>query len=250
MNLAAVPARRTGARREPNWEALDLSTLSLEERTLLGKTWRSRAKSEHLAVSAFCILSTEAAREGAPRELLSILTKAANDEVRHAELCDVYAARLLGDALTQFSGEIKPPRYEGVSGREEQLLHVVGMCCLNETMTGVYLTEMVSCVDDPTVRDLLESLLEDEIDHGRVGWAFAARAVEQGWGRRVLQHWLPTLKEQSLAPVRRNKSEADLAMAPKLSKYGYISASDGIALYERTWAEVIAPGFAQLGVVV
>jgi hypothetical protein len=48
------------------------------------------------------------------------------------------------------------------------------MCCLSETITGVYFTEMVGRATQPTARAALESSLEDEIDHGRIGCAARA----------------------------------------------------------------------------
>ena len=61
------------------------------------------------------------------------------------------------------------------SPRDRVLLHVVEMCCMSETLTGVYFTEMLARTTDVVAREAIESLLEDEIDHGRVGGPISPR---------------------------------------------------------------------------
>ena len=63
-----------------------MAALPTGARAVIGCTWRERMRQEHLAVGAFSLLVQELAREGCPPVLLSLVTRAANDEVRHAEV--------------------------------------------------------------------------------------------------------------------------------------------------------------------
>jgi hypothetical protein len=95
------------------------------------------------------------------------------------------------------------------------LLHMVEMCCLSETFTGVFLTEMLARMPEGSPRMAVESLLEDEIDHGRVGWAYlAARA--QAKELDGLDDALPSMLERTVAGVmayaRKNPERDDTAM--------------------------------------
>ena len=100
----------------------------------------------------------------------------------------------------------------GDGARTHALLHVIEMCCLNETMTGVFLTEMLDRATHATARAAIESLLEDEIDHGRVGWAYLASVCREKWGATIAREALPALLRRTVAPVlegARAKGERD-----------------------------------------
>src|SRR5262249_3406334 len=104
------------------------------------------------------------------------------DEVRHAEVCRRIACALLGDSKVPraFRGVPDVPLHANASASERVLFHVVEMCCLSETFTGVYFTEALPRTKHPAMRAAIESLLQDEIDHGRVGWAYLACRVRDG----------------------------------------------------------------------
>ena len=97
--------------------------------------------------------------------------------VRHADTCRRLAAALLGanEVAGRLRGVPRVPMHREAPPADRVLLHVVEMCCLSETLTGVYLTEMLGRTSDATVRTLIESLLEDEIDHGRAEVATTLR---------------------------------------------------------------------------
>jgi len=213
-----------------------------------GRSWLGRTKQEHLAVGAFAMLVTELAAEGCDPIVLSLLTRASSDEVRHTEICRKMAAGLLGDSEVpkRFRGLPSIPKHTGAPVEARNLCHVVEMCCLSETLTGVFLTEMLARIPPGkaggTPRMAVESLLEDEIDHGRVGWAFlAARARD----RRLdgLAEALPSMLDRTMAWVFdwcREKPEEDRA---ELEAVGYLGSRASDAIFRRTLKSVILPGF-------
>src|SRR5437773_2319643 len=185
------PRARDGARRKIPWDDLAaIESLDPARRAKIGASWRERMKQEHLAVGAFARITLELAEVGSEPVVLSLVARAASDEVRHAEVCRRLAAGMLGgdNVPRRLRGVPRVPAHASASVAECALLHVVEMCCLSETFTGVYLTEMLARATNGAARGALESLLEDEIDHGRAGWAHLAAV---GGGEPGLMQELP-----------------------------------------------------------
>jgi hypothetical protein len=120
------------------------------------------------------------------------------------------------------------------------------MCCLSETITGVYFTEMLGRATQPTARAALESLLEDEIDHGRVGWAYLSTRARDA---RLdgLAAALPALLERTVGRALRvaDRSHEDDA---EMESYGWLGRTTAMTTIRRALREVIVPGFETLGV--
>jgi hypothetical protein len=238
----------SGARRSIAWDRLDARALGARGRAVVGAAWRERMRQEHLAVGAFALLAQELADEGCSSVVLSLVTRAASDEVRHAETCRRFAAALMGEdeVPARFRGLPKVPTHEGASRAERVLYHVVEMCCLSETLTGVYFTEMIARSTDPVAREAVESLLEDEVDHGRVGWAYLAeRARERRLGE--LAKALPAMLDRTFRAVLAAARRAPRDDA-RLEKCAYLGVRAGADIYARALHSVILPGFEELGV--
>lgn len=231
------------------WDAWNPDDLDDEARVRAGKSWDARMKQEHLAVGAFAMLVTELAAEGCDPIVLSLLTRASSDEVRHAEICREMAAGLLGEehVAKRVRGIPSIPKYPGVSSETRTLLHVVEMCCLSETFTGVFLTDMLSEMGNGTPRMAVESLLEDEIDHGRVGWAFLAARAR---AKRVdgLASALPALIERTMGWVVEKARAHPEPDTKALRSVGYLGSTTAGAIFQRTLRDVILPGFETCGI--
>ncbi len=249
---AAEPASLGGARRAIAWEALDAQALAPADRRAVGDRWRARQVQEHLAVGAFAQLAWEVAAHGGEPTVLAMLTRAASDEVRHADICRRAAAVFLGDEAVpaRLHGVPRAPLHPEAPARDRALYHVVEMCCLSETFTGVYLTEALAQTVDPTMRAVLESLLEDEIDHGRVGWAHLAGASRSTPPSALagLSRALPDMLDRTVGRVLRGiaaEPEPDIAARRDV---GHLANDACVDLFKSTLREVILPGFDALGV--
>jgi hypothetical protein len=254
--LSAIAAnasspRRGGpaSRRAIAWETLDASSLGAEERREVGETWRERMRQEHLAVGAFSLLAYELAEDGADPAVLALVTRAASDEVRHAEVCRRMAVILLGDGAVpaRFRGVPRVPMHRGATKSERVLYHAVEMCCLSETLTGVYFAEMVARASHPTARAVVESLLEDEIDHGRAGWAYLASRAGEG---RIdgLSAALPRLVARVFAPILDRAARSPDVDDPAKEAFGHLGRSCSARVVRGALADVVLPGFEKLGV--
>jgi len=252
---ARKPVERVSERSVPDggrpvhWDTWNLEGLDAEARIRAGKSWEARMKQEHLAVGAFAMLVTELAAEGCDPIVLSLLTRASSDEVRHAEICRKMAVGLLGEDQVpkRVRGIPSIPKHPGASSETRALLHVVEMCCLSETFTGVFLTDMLSEMEEGTPRMAVESLLEDEIDHGRVGWAYLATRAR---AKRVdgLAAALPAMVEHTMGwVVDKARSHPEPDTKP-LRSVGYLGSTTAGVIFERTLRDVILPGLETCGI--
>ena len=238
-----------GAHREIDWETLDGATRQLPEtsRAVIGGTWRERMRQEHLAVGAFALLTRELAEQGCDAAVLGLVARASADEVRHAEICRRVAVSMLGeDAVPRaWRGLPKVPPHVESDARTRVLLHVVEMCCLSETLTGVFFTEMHARASHPVARAVVESLLEDEIDHGRVGWAYLAARTRDGT-LGGLAEALPSMLDRTFGRALHNVGQVtdDDAM----EAFGYVRDGACGAIFRRALRDVVVPGFEKLGV--
>lgn len=235
-------------RRAIPWESFDVGVLPAKARATVGETWLERMKQEHLAVGAFALLAQELAQEGCDPVVLSLVTRAASDEVRHTEVCRRMAVAFLGaDRVpARFHGLPRVPPHPEAHRGDRVLLHVVEMCCLSETLTGVYFTEMLARARHPTARTVLESLLEDEIDHGRVGWAYLATRGG-GSGLEALRNALPALIERTVGRALRS-AERSSENEGAMESYGWLGRSAASSTIRRALRDVIVPGFETLKV--
>src|SRR5207249_326894 len=99
----------------------------------------------------------------------------------------------------------------------------------------------------PGMRGAIEALLEDEIDHGRVGWAYLASRRREG-RLAGLAEALPAMLDRTMGWVMRKPITHPEPDAPALEAFGYLGNDAGAAIFGRTLHDVILPGFETLGV--
>lgn len=233
--------------RDIAWSDLDASALAPEKRAVVAATWKERARQEHLAVGAFALLARELALEGCDPVVLGLATKAAWDEVRHTEVCRRMATALGSEMPAGYRGLPHVPAHADATPSTRVLLHVVEMCCLSETLTGVCFTEMHKRATHPVARAVMASLLEDELDHGRLGWAYLATRHREGT-LEGLEAALPAMVERT---VQRSLLPRDgAADDPDMEAFGFLGNEAAAEAIRRAYDEVIVPGFETFGVTV
>lgn len=251
-----LPTLRDGSRRDIPWDG-DVPPLDEDRRKRLVHAWTWRREQEHLAVGSFARLAFEAAAHGCEPATLALLTRAATDEVHHADVCRRVVERHTGRGLpTAMRGAPERDASLGVlhgggaatdATARALLLRIVETCCISETMTGAYFTEMLEVATHPLGRAVVLSLLEDEIDHGRVGWAYLAAACRDGLASSVTDA-LPDLLERNVAFVFDDARRLPEADDPELDQHGYIGRTRAAEIYRHGLATILLPGFEELGV--
>lgn len=232
-----------------DWERLTHDAALDPPDPKVAESWSQRAKQEHLAVGAFSLIARELAEVGCEPVVLSLVTRAANDEVRHAEICARMAACLTRQpfATARYKGVPREPAHDGADASTRALLHVVEMCCLSETFTGVCMTEMLARATHPVAHAVVQSLLKDEIDHGKVGWAYLAERTRDGTVGDLATA-LPELAVRTMRAAMRPALASTETDEPELERWAYLAPSTLSRLYREAFTDVIARGFEHLGV--
>jgi len=241
-----LPSLRDGSRRAIPWDD-PVAPLDDARKQKLVHAWSWRREQEHLAVGSFSRLAYEAAAHGCEPATLALLTRAATDEVHHADVCRRMVEKHTGRALPRTLQGV--PRVASPRVRDaDELLHtIVETCCLSETLTGAYFTEMLEVAVDPLAHAVVLALLEDEIDHGRVGWAYLAAACRDGRATSVAAA-LPELLERTVADVFRDAREQPEPDDAELDRAGYLGRTRSARVYQDALEKVILPGFDALDI--
>jgi hypothetical protein len=180
---------------------------------------------------------------GAQAVVVGMARDAANDELRHAELCTQLAARF-GRVTPSRSGEPGEVAPSGLTPRERVLYEVVAMSCITETLSAALLGEMHDRAVDPQVQTTVHEILRDEVQHSRLGWAHLASEHARGCGR-VLGDYLPVMLAGTVTEeLFRVGDDAD----PDLAGYGALSREDRAHIFTATMRELVFVGLERFGI--
>lgn len=229
--------------------------LPRELRAGLAELWRARMVSEHRAIGIFHLFALDLLAAGAPAEVLSGVSRAALDEVRHAELM-ARLASLYGDAPASPPPGIPPLSEDyAITIDQQAAREALHLCVGSETFSAVLLQARRERATDPVVRDVLGVLLADEIHHARLGWAYLrAWLADDASGARLefmRGEIVPLFDDLTRAMFGDPRALPAPAIAeplrPLATAHGWIAAREEYALYRAALDEVWAPGLRALG---
>ena len=215
--------------------------------------WSNRATLEHASEARFRRLSIELAQTGAHPEVQALCCRAADDEHRHAALCASMAERFRMGGLPEIQdrGLLVEPT-GGTSAhtgtptaptRERVLIDLVAASCLGETLNASYLTASLADARDPATRDATHELLCDEVVHARLGWAHLAAEHARG-DVAFLGARLPRLLSEAFG-----HDLGAIYDPPEPSpEFALLSRASRVALFADTLADVVFPGFEEVGI--
>jgi len=143
------------------------------------QAWRVRERTEHEASALFRRLAADLQAAAAPVELSALATRAAEDERRHAVHC-----RRIIDALVPGLAPLPPdltmhlgPTSSAAADRA--LYASVALGCVTESLSTALLIELRPRAEAGVVREALDVILEDEVRHSRLGWAYLAHEASR-----------------------------------------------------------------------
>lgn len=223
-----------------------IDALSSAARQKLAGIWLSRAAMERRVADSFTVLTGALARRGAAPELVRLAERSIDDEYRHTELSRVVASRFAGHELpTPPRLELAVPQHRGASDELRDSLHIVGQCVLNETTATAFLETCLAHSRGALARHALKELLSDEVDHGRIGWAYLASTSAET--RRQIGCWLLPMAYLNLR-LWRDESPVDPDHLPELSAHGAPPGELIHAALVDALDTLILPGLQQLEV--
>ena len=212
----------------------------------LARHWEQRALLELRVAGYFAQLLTELLAVGADAEVLRLVSRAPHDEIRHAEICRATASAYAGREVPwPKPGPTPIDPHEGVPAELVPTLHVANMCCVNETIAGAWLEACYAMADAPLAKQAIRSLLREEIDHGRIGWAHLASRHVTPRMRAALGKWLPAMLDATLAAWLRTDRVIPKRGVPK---HGVPSDAMTRRVVLAAAGELVLPGFVHVGV--
>jgi hypothetical protein len=225
----------------------EIDALSAADRAAMVEVWHGRSASERRVADSFAVIRDALVGLAADPKLTALAARAIDDEFRHAELSRLVASRYAGRDLP--APELLPlvyPKHEEAPVRLRHLLHVVGQCCLNETIASAFLEAALSLAKTPLATAALRELLSDEVDHARLGWALLASVDERT--RADVIPWLPSMAIANLRMWR--EAPRKYPDNPELAAHGAPPLDAVERALLTAFRELIIPGFEQLGMAV
>lgn len=221
----------------------DIDRLAPEERAVISEIWSGRAVSERRVADAFVVVRDALGALEADPSFVALATRAIDDEMRHTELSRRVASRYAQRELPP-PPALPPsvPRHERAGERLRHVLHVVGQCCLNETIASSFLETTLSAAKTPLATSALRELLSDEVDHGRLGWALLGSVDDRT--RREVEPWLPSMAIANLRMWRT--APRRYPEGARIAAHGLPSEAVVEAALLRAFRDLIVPGFEHL----
>ncbi len=220
--------------------------LSASDRELVATTCARRSELELRGAAAFTVVTQALIDLRADSRIVDLSASAIAEEIRHSEiyleLASSYSPKLVARPRV---APIEVPAHPGLAPELRRVLHVVGMCSINETMACAFLELCLEGARSQATRIALREVLADEIRHARIGWAYlASGGVGEGSSREV-ERWLVPMLCAQLAGWWK---QIETLPEGEVPTHGCPS---GRAIEEaavRSLHELVLPGFAAVGI--
>jgi hypothetical protein len=223
----------------------EIDALAASERNLLAELWQRRAENELRTSTVFANLYRALVADRACAAVLSIASSAINDELRHAEIAADVAARYGGRSPRLPAVTPVEAPYFGPFELHGATLFAVLQSCLNETVAAAYLAMCRGEARAAITRKALHAILQDEVQHSRLGWAHLASRPGDGAMGHVVSQALPTLLT-AVAAEWLTDPNGDYARARV--GHGTLAPSEMRVVLSDTLEGVILPGFEHVGI--
>jgi hypothetical protein len=224
----------------------DVSELSDAGRSVLAGVWAFRAGAERQAAHRFVRLARELRETSALEECVTLAERAAEDELRHVEICTTLALAY-GGSTEPGAGDDAPPIGPATLSQRERLLYeLVAFCCITETLNASLMKVALDRACVPEVRDALRAILRDEVQHARLGWAHLAWERSRG-GASFVAERLPAMLSGAVQKELFSPNPAP-AESVALERHGELPEAQRLAIFEATAAQVLVPGFEHHGI--
>jgi hypothetical protein len=256
--------RRLGRRRliskraRPWWHRVDAEATSIasvadeiidtatpEKRAELAVVWQERANSELRVGASFGALTSVLIESGVDESVLEIATDAVRDELHHAQIAAGLASRYRGSAIMWPGPQHAPlPMFVPAGGALRAALLITTLCCINETLACSVLEAQMMVGKSPLAKAAYQSILADEIDHGRMGWAHLASRHVGADIRNEIGNWLPFMLEDRF----RELFQPGPLPAHNCQEHGFLSRHERQLVIRDGLRDVVFPGFRHIGV--
>jgi hypothetical protein len=243
--LVDGPGDHPGLRPFLQASRLMVAHLSSLESAAVAEMWDFRARAEGATAAQYQSLARRLRAGGAAATVVERVAAAASDEVRHGALCAQMAAH-----FGHPPDSITPPGVPRVAPHDLEdgarlAYEMVALFCVSESINATLLLRSWQKAEHPETRALLHRLLADEVEHSRIGWAYASALP--AW-RNDIAVRLPVI----LAATTHDEPFLDdpSARAPSrvLAAHGLLSQGELRDVFREAMEDVILPGLDHCGI--
>jgi hypothetical protein len=220
-----------------------IARLAPEEREALAVIWWDRARAESAVCNVFAQVADELTASGAPAELVALARRAEADEARHAAICEQLAIAYGHDSTPRPERRVRLRDYDQPTVRLRAALHAIHVCCISETIATVFVEACLGACESQALREIHREHLADEVQHARVGWAYAATLSADE--RAAVASELPAVLELQLAAWTARINDLPVG---GVAGHGYPPRSELLDAVHGAIRELVLPGFDHVGV--
>ena len=166
---------------------------------------------EHASVAAFARFVLQLMSVGAPPDLITDAQRAIADETEHAKLCfslvAAYSSECAQPGALRVEGAMDDCTPDGI------LAAVIREGCLGETFAAAEAAEARTHAASPALRDILNTIHEDETRHAGLAWRTVQWVIESGLcsRERVRTEFAKAIAEARAALLPVGARDADLS---------------------------------------
>lgn len=171
QRIKRAAAWRAELERYP-WDTLDPSRYPRELVLRARRGWTENAFNEHCTFVVMGQLLEALGAAGAPIDLCTMASEFPREELLHVALCARVAERLGGLYPLLYDPDAVPLRLSPRLSAVQRLAEiVVRVCCVGEAFSLPMLAGAMRSATHPLTRAVLETIVQDEAMHGRLGFA-------------------------------------------------------------------------------
>jgi len=228
-------ARHAPVGRGSGWSgALSLSPpADAELRRAVVAGWLQVAQDEHASIASFSRFNLELLALGAPADLLARSTRALGDEVRHAQLGFTIASSFADAAYAPGPLAVAGALHRS-DDAEAVLVAAILEGCINETVCAVQLQRMLPRIADPGLRSALTGVVDDELRHAELSWAFVR------WLLEARPELLPAA-ELAFAGTASRPMPAEGPLDEAIAAHGLVPPAEGHRIAKDVMDTVVGP---------
>jgi len=221
--------------------------LSPQDRLSLAALWDYRARSEQETAAQYEALAQRIAGDvgAATAALAERVRAAASDERRHQQLCARMAANHGSVAAPVGPLPLRRIAPHDLDGGVRITYEMVAFFCVTETINATLLQRSWEKAADEATRDLLRSLLRDEVVHSQLGWGHLAAET---LGRAEVARRLPVMLNATTHDETFLVNPSPHPWPDTLTAHGALSPTDLRAVFREAMEDVVLPGLDLCGI--
>lgn len=204
------------------------------------RSWAFRWSVEESAARAFERLAVEFRELGFPERFAAACREAADDERRHALLCEELARAFGADGRAPLD---EPLTFapNGMTRERALVYDVVARCCIAETESMATLVTL-SPMSRGRAKEVVREISKDEVTHARLGWDLLRHLAERGSDVKFLGPYVQSMLAANGDAVFRATEDAG---APE---HGVLSTAQKREVFRECVTDVVLPGLELYGI--